>query len=130
MLFYGVFDADFETASYRRVRDGPGLTRGKMQRYWDWYLPDPAARATPLAAPLRASDAELAALPPIGLLAAGVDPLLSDTLNLAARLRALGRSGEATVVPGVTHGFLQMSLGLPQARDALAEAAAFIRRHV
>jgi acetyl esterase len=51
-------------------------------------------------------------------------------LNLAARLRALGRSGEATVVPGVTHGFLQMSLGLPQARDALAEAAAFIRRHV
>jgi len=121
MLFYGVFAADFETASYRFFRDGPGLTRGKMQRYWDWYLA-PEGRSDPLAAPLLASDAALAALPPTRLIAAGVDPLLSDSLALGARL---GTS--VTIVPGVTHGFLQMSRDLPQARSALAEAAAFIR---
>ncbi|TPE49526.1 alpha/beta hydrolase fold domain-containing protein [Amaricoccus solimangrovi] len=122
-LFYGVFDADFESPSYRAFRDGPGLTRDKMRRYWNWYLPDPEARATPLAAPARAAAPALAALPPVFLLAAGVDPLLSDTLVLAERLGV-----EPVVVPGVTHGFLQMSRDLPQARDALAAAAAFIRK--
>jgi acetyl esterase len=128
-LFYGVFDADFATPSYEAFRDGPGLTRGKMQRYWDWYLPDGEARTSPLAAPLRAADAELAVLPPLFLLAAGVDPLLSDTLNLAARLRGIGKPAEPVVVPGVTHGFLQMSRDLPQARHALARAADFVRLH-
>lgn len=122
-LFYGVFDADFESPSYRAFAEGPGLTRAKMRRYWDWYLADPEARATPLAAPLRAEAAALAALPPVFLLAAGVDPLLSDTLALAERLGV-----EPVVVPGVTHGFLQMSRDLPQARDAIAAACAFIRK--
>ena len=126
-LFYGVFDADFETASYRAFRDGPGLTRGKMERYWDWYLPDPAARADPRATPVHAGEAALAALPPVFLLAAGVDPLLGDTLALAERLRRIGRDATPVVVPGVTHGFLQMTRDLPQARDALAAAAAFFR---
>ena len=27
---------------------GPGLTRGKMQRYWNWYCPDENARRDPL----------------------------------------------------------------------------------
>lgn len=130
LLFYGVFGADFDTPSYLAFQDGPGLTRGKMRRYWDWYLPDASMRATPLAAPAQARDADLAALPPVFLLAAGVDPLLSDTLALAARLRSLGRDAEPVVTPGVTHGFLQMSRDLPQARDALAAAGAFIRRHV
>jgi acetyl esterase len=126
-LFYGVFDADFETPAYRAFRDGPGLTRGKMERYWDWYMPDPAARTSPLAAPVRAEDAALAALPPVFLLAAGVDPLLSDTLNFAERLRGIGRDVAPVVVPGVTHGFLQMTQDLPQARDALAATATFLR---
>ncbi len=123
-LFYGVFDADFETPSYRFFRNGPGLTRDKMRRYWDWYLA-PEGRRDPLAAPLRAGDAALAALPPTRLIAAAVDPLLSDSLGLGSRLGT-----PVTVVPGVTHGVLQMSRDLPQARAALAEAAAFVRTHI
>lgn len=126
-FFYGVFDANFETASYRAFRDGPGLTRGKMERYWDWYMPDRATRADPRATPINAGDAALAALPPVFLLAAGVDPLLSDTLDLAERLRGIGRDVDPVIVPGVTHGFLQMTRDLPQARDALARATAFFR---
>lgn len=124
LLFYGVYDADFETPSYRRFAEGPGLTTGRMQRYWDWYLADRTARKAPLAAPLRAGDEALRALPPLFLLAAEIDPLLSDTLNFAARLRALGRPAETHVVEGVTHGFLQMTLHLEAARNALQTAAA------
>ena len=124
LLYYGNFGTDFGTESYVTFSEGPGLTRGKMQRYWAWYLSDPQDSRNPLAAPLRAHTAALAALPPVRLIAAAVDPLLSDSLALGGRLGI-----EVTVVPGVTHGFLQMSRDLPQARAALAGGAAFIREH-
>ncbi|UPG73433.1 alpha/beta hydrolase [Roseomonas gilardii subsp. gilardii] len=128
LLFYGVTDADFGTESYTVFADGPGLTRAKMQRYWNFYVADWDRRRDPLVAPLHAPEAALRNLPPMHLMAAGIDPLLSDTLNFAARLRALGRAEEATVVPGVVHGFLQMSEHLPQAREAIAAAGAFARQ--
>lgn len=127
LLFYGVYAADFETPSYRIFAEGPGLTRAKMQRYWTFYLGDETARRAPLTSPLLAEDAALAALPPLHLMAAGIDPLLSDTLNFEARLVALGRTERTTIVPGVVHGFLQMSNELPQAREALGRAADFVR---
>jgi acetyl esterase len=55
-------------------------------------------------------------------MAAGIDPLLSDTLLLADRLKAIGRSDPLSVVPGVTHGFLQNTNELAAAREALAAA--------
>jgi acetyl esterase/lipase len=122
LLFYGTFGADFTTQSYGRFADGPGLTRGKMQRYWNWYCADENARHNPLAAPLQADDNVLRALPPLYLMAAGIDPLLSDTLLLADRLKAIGRSDPLSVVPGVTHGFLQNTNELAAAREALAAA--------
>lgn len=130
LLFYGNYDTDFETPSYRYFSDGPGLTRAKMQRYWSWYAPNDATRHDPIVAPLRASDAELRALPPLYLLAAGIDPSLSDSLNLAARLNRLGRPEAVQVVPGVTHGFLQMTGALPAAREALAAAGAAAREMI
>jgi acetyl esterase len=128
ILFYGVYSADRASESHRLFADGPGLTTAKMGRYWDWYVPDEAARLDHLAAPLQASDAELLGLPPLWLMAAGIDPLLSDTLALARRLEALGRNDLLTVVPGVVHGFLQMTVSLEAARRALAEAGAAARR--
>lgn len=122
LLFYGTFDAGFNTDSYRRFADGPGLTRGKMQRYWDWYCADHDARRNPLAAPLQADDDALRSLPPLYLMAAGIDPLLSDTLLFAERLKAVGRDDPLSVVPGVTHGFLQNTHELAAAREALASA--------
>lgn len=122
LLFYGTYAGNFETASYRQFENGPGLTARRMQRYWRWYVGDSDVTSDPLACPLLAEDAALAALPPLHLMAAGVDPLLSDTLTLEARLRALGRSEAATVIPGVTHGFLQNTLDLAAAREALAAA--------
>lgn len=125
LLYYGNFGTNFATASYTEFAEGAGLTRGKMQRYWGWYLDGRMDTADPLAVPLRAGADALAALPPVALIAAAIDPLLSDSLALGARLGVT-----VSVTPGVTHGFLQMSRDLPQARAALAEGAAFIRNHV
>lgn len=126
LLFYGVYGADFTTPSYTSFADGPGLTRAKMQRYWDWYAPQ-TARNDPQLAPLLASDAALAALPPLYLNAAEIDPLRSDTERLYARLMALGRADRFRLHGGVVHGFMQMSLELEEARRALADAGEAFR---
>ncbi|MBW6425165.1 alpha/beta hydrolase [Rhizobium sp. XQZ8] len=128
LLFYGNYARSFDTPSYERFADGPGLTRGKMQRYWSFYAGGRAIEDDLLACPLAASDAALAALPPLYLMAAAVDPLLSDTLTLSQRLRALGRDDELNVVPGVVHGFLQNTNELSAAREALAAAGKAARQ--
>ncbi|MCF3935679.1 alpha/beta hydrolase [Acuticoccus sp. M5D2P5] len=126
LLFYGVYGADFASPSYTTYRDGPGLTRAKMQRFFDWYVPL-AARANPLVCPLEASDAALAALPPLLVNAAGIDPLRSDTERLAERLAGLGRADTVLTYEGVVHGFMQMSELLPEAREAIADAGRVFR---
>jgi len=127
LLFYGVYGADFASESYLRNAEGPGLTRAKMMRYWDWYAPE-AKRGVPTVAPLAASDAQLAALPPLYLNAAELDPLLSDTEALVARLRALGRDDVHDLIEGVVHGFMQMGSALPEAREAFTRAGEVFRR--
>jgi len=127
LLFYGVYGADFDSDSYISNAEGPGLTRAKMMRYWDWYVSEPK-RDAPAVAPLAASDAQLAALPPLYLNAAELDPLLSDTEALVARLRALGRDDAYDLIAGVVHGFMQMGSALPEARDAFTRAGEVFRR--
>ncbi len=129
LSFYGAFRAGTESASYRRFAEGFGLTRAMMGRFWDWYVPpgEPDRRRDPLVSPLDASDEALRALPPVFLNAAGLDPLLSDTLAFRDRLAAAGVAHELAVTPGVHHGFMQMSLRLAAAREAFAQAAAFYR---
>ena len=127
LLFYGVWDADFESPSYQAIADGPGLTRDKMRRFWDFYA-DAGARAhDPCLTPANAPDALLADLPPLYLNAAEIDPLCSDSQRLAARLHALGRGDVFDLVPGVTHGFMQMSMWLPQSVAAFRRAGDIFR---
>lgn len=129
LLFYGVYAVDHETDSHRRFGPGGyGLTTTKMIRYRDWYAPDPAAWDQPAVSPLAAPDAALRALPPLYLNAAGLDPLLGDTLALRDRLHGLGRADPVRVHRGVIHGFMQMTSALAEARTAFAEAGAWARR--
>ena len=128
LLFYGVYGADFETESYRQCAEGPGLTRAKMMRYWDWYAPHATTvRTDPLVTPLSAGDDILIDLPPLYLNAAEIDPLRSDSEALHARLLALGRNDRFRLHRGVVHGFMQMTLSLAAARAAVAEAGSAFR---
>jgi acetyl esterase len=124
LLFYGAYAADFDTPSYRRFAEGFGLTRQRMMRFWEWFAPGAPREA--LVQPLIASDAALRALPPLYLDACGLDPLLSDTLALVARLEGLDHPHRFVLHEGVHHGFLQWTSRLEAARRGVAAAAEWL----
>ncbi len=122
MLFYGVYRAETDTPSYKRFGEGYGLARIGMAKFIDWYAPGgtgpDAPRHDPLISPLNASEAMLARLPPLYLCAAGLDPLLCDTVNFARRLDEVGVRYDVNVHEGVHHGFMQITQRLTEARRA------------
>ncbi len=128
LLFYGNFAADLTGESYVRFENGPGLTTAKMRRYWAWYAGNRVINRDPFACPLVATDETLSHMPPLYLMAAGVDPLFSDTMTLHARLKKLGRTDDLEIIPGVTHGFLQNTNELEAAREALRSVGRAARR--
>jgi acetyl esterase len=122
MLFYGVYGADTDTASYKRFGEGYGLARIGMERFFDWYAPGglvpEALRFDPLISPLNASEAVIARLPPLYLCAAGLDPLLCDSVNFAKRLDGAGVQYDINIHEGLHHGFMQITQRLSEARRA------------
>ena len=124
-LVYGCFAPVFDTASHRECGDGKfGLTTERMQWFWGHWQ---GAAKDPRSAPL---NGKLEGLPPVHLLAAGLDCLRNDSILLAGRLAAAGVPFRLDVIPGVIHGFLQMTSRLGPARDAVAMLAAEIKRNV
>lgn len=129
LLFYGAYEADGVEPSIGRFSEGFGLTRAAMRRFWDMYVPNPAMHDDPLVGALHAPEAWLRQLPPLFLNAAGLDPLLSDSLALVKRLTLAGVPHEFALHQGVHHGFMQMSLRLPEAEAAIARSARFLARN-
>ena len=130
LLFYGVYAVDHETDSHRRF--GPG-GYGLTTRQDDPVPRLVRARSRHLGTSRRSRrwrhrTPRCAALPPLYLNAAGLDPLLGDTLALGDRLHGLGRADPVRVHRGVIHGFMQMTSALAEARTAFAEAGAWTRR--
>ena len=58
-----------------------------MEWFWDAYAPDAARRSEPYASPLRASDEQLAGLPPAFVIVDEADVLRDEGEAYAARLR-------------------------------------------
>ncbi|MFP4312661.1 MAG: alpha/beta hydrolase fold domain-containing protein [Nitriliruptoraceae bacterium] len=86
----------------------------------DTPLTDP--EVSPLYAPL-------AGFPPTLLHVGGDDILLDDARRFVARARAAGVDASVGVFPGLWHVFPAFP-GLPESRDTIAEAGAFLRRHL
>jgi acetyl esterase len=123
LMFYSVLSDDVNSPSYLRFAKGHGLNRGGMAKFWEMYAPVSAGageseRDDPYLCPVRASEAKLAKLPPLFMNAAGLDPLLCDTLEFAARLEEAGGRFDLHVHEGVQHGFMQQTAHLSEARRA------------
>ena len=63
-MYYPVTDAAMDTGSYEQFAEGYFLTARMMAWFWDAYEPDVERRLEPFASPFRASDEQLAGLPP------------------------------------------------------------------
>ncbi|MBT6139859.1 MAG: alpha/beta hydrolase fold domain-containing protein [Rhodospirillaceae bacterium] len=128
ICFYGAFGVDFDTSSYDRFGDGTfGLGRAMMVWFWDLYLRDKADYDDPYAVPMKAN---LAGLPPTHLYAAGLDPLLDDSVSMSAKLRAAGVPGQFKVYPGVCHAFINLTRMVKQAHELIDDASVVIAEHL
>jgi acetyl esterase len=129
ILFYPITDAGFETGSYRSFADGPWLTRGAMERFWDGYLPDRAARSEITAAPLRASVDQLRGLPDALVIVAENDVLRDEGEGYARQLIRAGVRVTSVRYAGTIHGFIMLNAlaDTPATRSAIAQAVAALR---
>jgi acetyl esterase len=127
-LLYPVTDYDFDTPSYRANADGHGgggLTRELMIWFWDQYVPDPADRSHPYAAPLRAVD--LRGLPAAWISTAEYDPLCDEGDAYARRLQEAGVAVQHKQHAGMAHGFYGHTAVVDASKDALRDLAWALR---
>ena len=122
VLIYPMIDATCGGASYNEFAEGYGPGAADMKRGWREYLPEGTDPRDPLASPLFAAD--LKGAPPAWVLTAEYDTLRDEGEAYARRL------GIAPArYPGTIHGFFTMPGILRLAREALADAATFLRSH-
>jgi acetyl esterase len=125
LLIYGVYSADVESASWQRFGRGAGLSQTQFRWFFlETYLENPAQQSDWRAAPLLA---DLAGLPPAHLIVGSLDPLLDDSNNLAAKLKAAGVPSNLTIYQGINHGFIRYGRLIRTARNAVADCAAALK---
>jgi acetyl esterase/lipase len=124
-LVFGAYDLG-GTPSQRRWGDRNLVLSGPIVDWFlDCFLPgrSPEERRDPAVSPLYA---DLADLPPALFVVGDLDPLLDDSLFMAARWLAAGNDADLAVFPESIHGFS----AFPSALAARAQAMqiAFVRR--
>jgi acetyl esterase/lipase len=128
-MYYPVTDAATDTGSYEQFAEGYFLTARGMAWFWDAYAPDIDRRSEPYASPLRASDDQLAGLPPALLIVDEADVLRDEGEAYAARLRTAGVAITTVRYDGITHDFMMLNplSGTHATRAAVAQAIAVLR---
>ena len=121
LLIYPVTDHAYDTPSYKENADAKPLNLPMMKWFWGHYLGKASDGAFNYASPMQAKD--LKNLPPATVITAEVDPLRSEGKAYADRLKAAGVAVDYTNYEGVTHEFFGMGAVLPEAKQAVAQAA-------
>jgi acetyl esterase len=104
VLTYPSLDMATDSPSYERFAEGFFFTRVKAQYFFSHYLNTPADADDPRASPLRAST--FRGICPTLIIAAGLDPLLSEAAEYARRLKTDGVPVEFHCLTGWPHGFM------------------------
>jgi acetyl esterase/lipase len=128
-MYYPVTDAAMDTGSYEQFAEGYFLTAHSMAWFWNAYLPHVELRSEPYASPLRASDEQLADLPPAFVIVDEADVLRDEGEAYAARLRAAGVEVTTVRYDGITHDFMMLNplSNTCATRAAIAQAISVLR---
>ena len=125
LLMFPVTQMDSETPSLNEYAVGYFLEKKTLEWFYGSYLPEGVDKSQPKISPLRAKD--LASLPPAYIMLGGYDPLHDEGLAYAEKLR--GASVRVTIADyaDMVHCFIYLQTVLPQAREAVADAAKAVR---
>ncbi len=118
LLVYPVVNDDMNNASYKRNANAKPLNKAMMGWFFKHYGGDPK---NPYALPMKA--ASLKGLPPATIVAAEIDPLLTEGKAYADKLKKDGVPVDYRAWSGVTHEFFGMGAVLPKAKEAEQYAA-------
>ncbi|MEV4347840.1 alpha/beta hydrolase [Actinoplanes sp. NPDC049596] len=129
LLFYPLLDIGCEQPSHREFGSGYLLTHEAVRWYWEQYGDDRAHHVEPTLSPSRATDEDLAGLPPALIIGAEADPVRDEGEAYAARLRDAGVDATAVRVLGMVHDFASLTplRDRPATRAAVEQGAAFLR---
>lgn len=132
VMLWPVTDASFDTPSYRQFAEGYFLTRNMMKWFWDNYTTSATQRQTLLASPLRATEAQLAGLPPTLIQTAELDVLRDEGEAFGRKLDAAGVPVTVTRYNGMIHdfGLLNALSKEPAVRTAISQASSELKAHL
>jgi acetyl esterase len=118
LLVYPVVSDDMNRPSYQANANAKPLNKAMMGWFFKHYGAD---TSSPYALPMKAGS--LKGLPPATIIAAEIDPLLSEGVAYADKLRKDGVTVTYKEYKGVTHEFFGMGAVVPLAKDAEMMAA-------
>lgn len=126
MLLFPCTHLDPKTPSRQANAEGYLLEGETIDWFFGHYVGTDSNMSDVRASPLLAKD--LGGLPPAYVMLAGFDPLHDEGLQYAEKLRAAGVKVAVADYPELVHTFVYLQSILPQAREAMKQAAAALRK--
>lgn len=122
---YPIAQSDTTTASYVKNANAHPLNKAMMIWFTKKYVRTMADAKDPR---ISLVNANLKGLPPTTIITDEYDPLQSDGMMLADKMKAAGVKVNYKNYDGVTHEFFGMATVVPQAKEAQAFAASELKK--
>ncbi len=127
-LIYGAFSPDPDKPSFAEFGQGEyGMGQEAMEYFWSLYLSQPENAQDPRAVPLLA---DVAGLPPVHLITAGLDALQDDSNQLIEKLRQADVKYSHSHYPGMVHGFVSLCGLINEGDRAISDLAATLKNFI
>ncbi len=120
VLVYPIANNDTNSESYITYAAAKPLNKPMMEWFVKNAFTSPAEAADPRISLVKAN---LSGLPPTLIIAAEIDPLLTEGKLLSDKLTSAGVKTQYQFYSGVTHEFFGMAAVVPQAKEAQALAS-------
>ena len=132
LLHFGAYNlADWFPSTFA-MPDAPVLTLPVLDAFRDAFVPGStvAARRDPAISPFhadwRAVATALGGLPPALFTCGTADPLLDDSVLMAAKWQMAGGDGVLKIYPGAPHGFIGFDFPMAEARQGMADLEEYL----